>query len=57
MDPAVEEFRENIVVCVELLQVIIPELQCRNVASRRLPRPVPCFDRSDKSDTLLPDEH
>ena len=49
MDPAVEEFGEHIVVRVELLQIVISELVCWNVARWWFPRSIPCFNRSEVS--------
>jgi hypothetical protein len=37
MDPAVEKLREHIVVRVELLQIVVPELVGRDVARERFP--------------------
>ena len=49
MDPAVEEFGKHIVVRVELLQIVISELVCWNVARWWFPRSIPCFDSSEVS--------
>jgi len=54
MDPTIQEFRENIVVRVELIQVIIPELVRRDIAWRSFPGPVPRFDCSEVSSSMCP---